>query len=80
MQWEIQVSSETFKTTYVLLQSCLSRAEARRDAAKVALINSLFNELPCRRITKEFIMESVQEAVSSTSVSAKNQRENHMIL
>ncbi|XP_062456285.1 protein limb expression 1 homolog [Rhea pennata] len=48
-------------------QSCLSRAEARRDAAKVALINSLFNELPCRRITKEFIMESVQEAVSSTS-------------
>ncbi|XP_077203797.1 protein limb expression 1 homolog isoform X2 [Paroedura picta] len=48
-------------------QHCLSRAEARRDAAKVALINSLFNELPCRRITKEFIMESVQEAVSSTS-------------
>ncbi|XP_030423796.1 protein limb expression 1 homolog [Gopherus evgoodei] len=48
-------------------QCCLSRAEARRDAAKVALINSLFNELPCRKITKEFIMESVQEAVSSTS-------------
>ncbi|XP_068523436.1 protein limb expression 1 homolog [Anas acuta] len=48
-------------------QSCLSRAEARRDAAKVALINSLFNELPCRRITKEFIIESVREAVSSTS-------------
>ncbi|XP_060091633.1 protein limb expression 1 homolog isoform X1 [Heteronotia binoei] len=48
-------------------QYCLSRAEARRDAAKVALINSLFNELPSRRITKEFIMESVQEAVSSTS-------------
>ncbi|CAM5145715.1 unnamed protein product [Natator depressus] len=47
-------------------QCCLSRAEARRDAAKVALINSLFNELPCRKITKEFIMESVQEAVSST--------------
>ncbi|XP_048187425.1 protein limb expression 1 homolog isoform X2 [Perognathus longimembris pacificus] len=48
-------------------QCCLSRAEARRDAAKVALINSLFNELPSRRITKEFIMESVQEAVASTS-------------
>ncbi|XP_050801912.1 protein limb expression 1 homolog [Gopherus flavomarginatus] len=48
-------------------QCCLSIAEARRDAAKVALINSLFNELPCRKITKEFIMESVQEAVSSTS-------------
>ncbi|XP_019387958.1 PREDICTED: protein limb expression 1 homolog isoform X1 [Crocodylus porosus] len=53
-------------------QSCLSRAEARRDAAKVALINSLFNELPCRRITKEFIMESVREAVSSTSGNLKD--------
>ncbi|XP_027694297.1 protein limb expression 1 homolog [Vombatus ursinus] len=48
-------------------QCCLSRAEARRDAAKVALINSLFNELPSRRITKEFIIESVQEAIASTS-------------
>ncbi|XP_075449514.1 protein limb expression 1 homolog isoform X5 [Ascaphus truei] len=48
-------------------QCCLSRAEARRDAAKVALINSLFNELPTRRITKDFIMQSVEEAVSSTS-------------
>uniref|UniRef100_A0A8B9BZ12 RIO kinase 2 n=1 Tax=Anser brachyrhynchus TaxID=132585 RepID=A0A8B9BZ12_9AVES len=53
-------------------QSCLSRAEARRDAAKVALINSLFNELPCRRITKEFIIESVWEAVSSTSGNLKD--------
>ncbi|XP_067171902.1 protein limb expression 1 homolog [Apteryx mantelli] len=53
-------------------QSCFSRAEARRDAAKVALINSLFNELPCRRITKEFIMESVREAVSSTSGNLKD--------
>nr|XP_060617806.1 protein limb expression 1 homolog [Anolis sagrei ordinatus] len=53
-------------------QCCLSRAEARRDAAKVALINSLFNELPCRKITKEFIMESVQEAVSSTSGTLNN--------
>ncbi|KAE8635725.1 hypothetical protein XENTR_v10002718 [Xenopus tropicalis] len=48
-------------------QCCLSRAEARRDAAKVALLNSLFNELPSRRITTDFIMKSVQEAVSSTS-------------
>lgn len=58
-----------------LLKCCLSRAEARRDAAKVALINSLFNELPSRRITKEFIMESVQEAVASTSVSTEGRRE-----
>ncbi|KAG8598301.1 hypothetical protein GDO81_002555 [Engystomops pustulosus] len=48
-------------------QCCTSRAEARRDAAKVALINSLYNELPNRRITQEFIMKSVQEAVASTS-------------
>ncbi|XP_069819059.1 protein limb expression 1 homolog isoform X1 [Dendropsophus ebraccatus] len=48
-------------------QCCTSRAEARRDAAKVALINSLYNELPNRRITHEFIMKSVQEAVDSTS-------------
>ncbi|XP_068103591.1 protein limb expression 1 homolog [Hyperolius riggenbachi] len=48
-------------------QYCTSRAEARRDAAKVALINSLYNELPNRRITQEFITKSVQEAVSSTS-------------
>ncbi|OCU02289.1 protein limb expression 1 [Xenopus laevis] len=48
-------------------QCCLSRAEARRDAAKVALLNSLFNELPSRRITKDFIVKSVQEALSSTS-------------
>ncbi|KAM6187516.1 LOW QUALITY PROTEIN: protein limb expression 1 homolog [Sarcoramphus papa] len=53
-------------------RSCLSTAEARRDAAKVALINSLFNELPCWRITKEFIMGSVQEAVSSTSGNLKD--------
>ncbi|XP_001512548.1 protein limb expression 1 homolog [Ornithorhynchus anatinus] len=53
-------------------QCCLSRAEARRDAAKVALINSLFNELPSRRITKEFIVESVHEAVASTSGSLKD--------
>ena len=64
-------NAESFNAPYSpsLLKCCLSRAEARRDAAKVALINSLFNELPSRRITKEVIMESVQEAVASTSVS-----------
>ncbi|KAM8961128.1 LOW QUALITY PROTEIN: protein limb expression 1 homolog [Pelodytes ibericus] len=51
-------------------QCCSSRAEARRDAAKVALINSLFNELPTRRITNDFIVASVQEAVTSTSGNA----------
>ncbi|CAH2297089.1 limb expression 1 homolog [Pelobates cultripes] len=53
-------------------QCCSSRAEARRDAAKVALINSLFNELPTRKITKDFIIASVQEAVTSTSGNAND--------
>jgi hypothetical protein len=72
------VNAESFNDSFSpsLPKCCLSRAEARRDAAKVALINSLFNELPSRRITKEFIMESVQEAVASTSVSTlKGRRE-----
>ncbi|XP_039524981.1 protein limb expression 1 homolog isoform X2 [Pimephales promelas] len=46
---------------------CYSKAEARRDAARIALMNSTFNELPCRRITPEFISRSVKEAVSTTS-------------
>ncbi|XP_051526897.1 protein limb expression 1 homolog [Myxocyprinus asiaticus] len=46
---------------------CYSKAEARRDAARIALMNSTFNELPCRHITPEFIACSVKEAVSTTS-------------
>uniref|UniRef100_A0A3B4UPY6 Limb and CNS expressed 1 n=1 Tax=Seriola dumerili TaxID=41447 RepID=A0A3B4UPY6_SERDU len=41
-----------------------SSAEARRDAARVALMNSLVNELPCRRINPQFITQSLQQAVS----------------
>uniref|UniRef100_A0A665WXH7 Limb and CNS expressed 1 n=1 Tax=Echeneis naucrates TaxID=173247 RepID=A0A665WXH7_ECHNA len=43
---------------------CDTQAEARRDAARVALMNSLVNELPCRRITTRFITQSLQQAVS----------------
>ncbi|XP_036454579.1 protein limb expression 1 homolog [Colossoma macropomum] len=46
---------------------CYTKAEARRDAARVALMNSTFNELPCRRITPEFIARSVEEAIITTS-------------
>ncbi|XP_066510949.1 protein limb expression 1-like [Hoplias malabaricus] len=45
---------------------CYTKAEARRDAARVALMNSTFNELPCRCITPEFIARSIQEAVLTT--------------
>uniref|UniRef100_A0A3B4GP74 Limb and CNS expressed 1 n=1 Tax=Pundamilia nyererei TaxID=303518 RepID=A0A3B4GP74_9CICH len=41
---------------------CETQAEARRDAARVALMNSLVNELPCRRIDPEFIAHSLRQA------------------
>ncbi|MCJ8746803.1 hypothetical protein PDJAM_G00145920 [Pangasius djambal] len=46
---------------------CYTKAEARRDAARIALMNSTFNDLPCRRITPEFITRSIEEAVATTS-------------
>ncbi|KAG9355087.1 hypothetical protein JZ751_001800 [Albula glossodonta] len=48
-------------------QCCFTKAEARRDAARIALMNSLFNDLPSRRITNEFISQSLEEAASTTS-------------
>lgn len=46
-------------------QFCPTKAEARRSTAKIALMNSVFNEHPSRRITDEFIEKSVCEALSS---------------
>ena len=43
-------------------QNCPTKAEARRSAAKIALMNSVFNEHPSRKITKEFIDKAVKEA------------------
>uniref|UniRef100_A0A672YSH8 Limb and CNS expressed 1 n=1 Tax=Sphaeramia orbicularis TaxID=375764 RepID=A0A672YSH8_9TELE len=48
---------------------CDTQAEARRDAARVALMNSLVNELPCRRITPQFITQSLQQAATDSAVS-----------
>ncbi|XP_061598386.1 LIX1-like protein isoform X2 [Cololabis saira] len=39
-------------------QFCPTKAEARRSAAKIALMNSVFNEHPSRRITDDFIEKS----------------------
>lgn len=47
------------------LQNCPTKAEARRSAAKIALMNSVFNEHPSRRISDEFIEKAVMEARSS---------------
>lgn len=57
---------------YVCPQFCPTKAEARRSAAKIALMNSVFNEHPSRRITDEFIEKSVSEALASFNVRALN--------
>uniref|UniRef100_A0A1A9VZR0 LIX1-like protein n=1 Tax=Glossina brevipalpis TaxID=37001 RepID=A0A1A9VZR0_9MUSC len=46
-------------------QNCPTKAEARRSSAKIALMNSVFNEHPSRRITDEFIEKAVQDARAS---------------
>lgn len=58
-----------------LLQFCPTKAEARRSAAKIALMNSVFNEHPSRRITDDFIEKSVSEALASFNVSPRLHRE-----
>ncbi|PBC34145.1 protein limb expression 1 homolog [Apis laboriosa] len=46
-------------------QNCPTKAEARRSAAKIALMNSVFNEHPARKITDDFIEKAVAEARAS---------------
>ncbi|GBP38738.1 Protein limb expression 1 homolog [Eumeta japonica] len=43
-------------------QNCPTKAEARRSAAKIALMNSVFNEHESRRISDRFIEKAVGEA------------------
>jgi len=50
------------------LQDCPTKAEARRSAAKIALMNSVYNEHPSRRITDAFIEHSVADAFNSFQV------------
>ncbi|XP_029295858.1 protein limb expression 1-like isoform X2 [Cottoperca gobio] len=51
---------------------CDTQAEARRDAARVALMNSLVNELPCRRINPQFITQSLQQAATDSAVTIED--------
>ncbi|CAH1785944.1 unnamed protein product [Owenia fusiformis] len=44
-------------------QHCPTKAEARRSAAKIALMNSVFNEHPSRKISDEFIEKAVGDAM-----------------
>lgn len=49
-------------------QHCPTKAEARRSAAKIALMNSVFNEHPSRKISDEFIERAVRDAAGSFQV------------
>jgi hypothetical protein len=44
---------------------CPTKAEARRSAAKIALMNSVFNEHPSRKITDDFVEKSLRDAGSA---------------
>ena len=50
------------------MQVCPTKAEARRSAARIALMNSVFNEQPTRKITQEFIDNAISEASQTHSV------------
>jgi len=45
--------------------TCPTKAEARRSAARIALMNSVFNEQPSRKITQEFIDNAVTDAAQT---------------
>ena len=49
-------------------QTCPTKAEARRSAARIALMNSIFNEQPTRIITDEFIQKAIEDASTAYGV------------
>jgi hypothetical protein len=58
-------------------QTCPTKAEARRSAARIALMNSVFNEQPTRKITQDFIDKAVGEAALSYGVSVPSMQKCH---
>ena len=56
---------------FTIFQNCPTKAEARRSAAKIALMNSVFNEHPSRKISQEFIAKAVGEAKQTYQVYAE---------
>jgi len=55
--------------------ACHTKAEARRSAARIALMNSVYNEQPSRKITQEFIDATVSDA-SNPYGGLRNDTEN----
>jgi len=49
--------------------NCATKAEARRSAAKIGLMNSLFNEHPSRQLSREVVTRLVEEARHSLQVA-----------
>jgi len=47
------------------IEVCTTKAEARRSAAKIAIMNSIFNEQPYRTINKEVTEKLIAEAQAS---------------
>lgn len=58
-------------SSFFFAQNCPTKAEARRSAAKIALMNSVFNEHPSRIISDRFIEMAVTEATNSFKVKLK---------
>jgi len=53
-------------------ENCPTKAEARRSAAKIALMNSVFNEHPSRTITEDVIDKLIEEARQSLQSCASD--------
>jgi LIX1-like protein len=47
---------------FATFQNVLTKLEAKKSAATISLMNSIFNEHPLRRITDEFISKSIEDA------------------
>ncbi len=56
-----------------VFQNCPTKAEARRSAAKIALMNSVFNEHPSRKISDEYIEKAVGDAMNSFSTVSNDE-------
>lgn len=65
----------TYKFIFVQ-QNCPTKAEARRSAAKIALMNSVFNEHESRRISEHFIEKAVAEARASFAGDAASHHQD----
>ena len=64
-------NAQSSKDVCLWSQNCATKAEARRSAAKIALMNSVFNEHPSRKISDEFIDKAVGDAISTFKVSIR---------